>query len=190
MKNNYLNITNGEKFDKCYIIPTEDVSEKKKNYEILLKNMEDENNFIIKKIIIFNFNFRPSYFFINKKYSYLGFGKAEYLINEEISQVKTKIISDLKINLNIIYKVLENKIKSKEKMKKIYDKLKIFMIGNSKISVYNLNSKTYENILEEYIKEKDKMKAQKVEMRVYQLTEEAKNTQNSLQNNKKDCNIF
>ena len=40
------------------------------------------------------------------------------------------------------------------------------------------------------IKEKDKMKAQKVEMRVYQLTEEAKNTQNSLQNNKKDCNIF
>ena len=190
MKNNYLNITNGEKFDKCYIIPTEDAKEKMKNYEILLKNMEDENNFIIKKIIIFNFNFRPSYFFINKKYSYLGFGKAEYLINEEISQVKTKIISDLKINLNIIYKVFENKIKSKEKMKKIFDKMKIFMIGNSKISVYNLNSKTYENILEEYIKEKDKMKAQKVEMRVYQLTEEAKNTQNSLQNNKKDCNIF
>jgi hypothetical protein len=33
------------------------------------------------------------------------------------------------------------------------------------------------------------MKAQKVEMRVYQLTEEAKNTQNFL-DNKKNCIIF
>ena len=190
IKNEYLTITKGEKFDKCYIIPTEENSEKKKNYEILLKNMKDENNIIVKKIIIFNFNFRPSYFFINKKLSYLGFRKAEYLINEEISHVKTKIIPDLKINLYIIYKIFEDKIKSKEKMKNIHDRLKLFMKGNSKITTYNSNSKVYEDILEEYIKEKDKMKAQKVEMRVYQLTEEAKNTQNSLQNNKKDCNIF
>ena len=190
IKNEYLTITKGEKFDKCYIIPTEDISEKKKNYEILLKNMKDENNIIVKKIIIFNFNFRQSYFFINKKYSYLGFRKAEYLINEEISHVKTKVIPDLKINLYIIYKIFEDKIKSKEKMKNIHDRLKLFMKGNSKITTYNSNSKVYEDILEEYIKEKDKMKAQKVEMRVYQLTEEAKNTQNSLQNNKKDCNIF
>ena len=34
------------------------------------------------------------------------------------------------------------------------------------------------------------MKAQKVEMRVFQLTEEAKNTQNQLENNKKNCIIF
>ena len=120
----------------------------------------------------------------------MGFHKAEYLINEEISQVKSKIIPDLNINLNILYKIFESKSKSKENTKKIVERIKIFMTGNDKINIYNSNSKAYENILEEYIKEKNKMKAQKVEMRVYQLTEEAKNTQNSLQNNKKDCNIF
>ena len=190
MKNEYLNITQGEKFDKCYVVLTEDISHKKKNYEILLKNFKDDNNIIVKKVIVFNFNFRPSYFFINKKYSYLGFHKAEYLINEEISQVKSKIIPDLNINLNILYKIFESKSKSKENTKKIVERIKIFMTGNDKINIYNSNSKAYENILEEYIKEKNKMKAQKVEMRVYQLTEEAKNTQNSLQNNKKDCIIF
>ena len=190
MKNEYLNITKGEKFDKCYAILTEDISMRKKNYEILLKNFKDENNMIVKKVIIFNFNFKPSYFFINKKYSYLGFHKAEYLINEGISQVKSKVIPDLNVNLNIIHKIFENKTKSKEETDNIIERIKLFMAGSDKISLYNSNSKAYENILEEFIKEKDKMKSQKVEMRVYQLTEEAKNTQNSLQNNKKDCIIF
>ena len=64
------------------------------------------------------------------------------------------------------------------------------MIGNEKIILFNSNSKVYESIFEDYIKEKNKMKAQKVEMRVFQLTEEAKNTQNQLENNKKNCIIF
>ena len=190
MKNEYLNITNGEKFDKCYIILTEDISTRKKNYEILLKNFKDENNIIVKKVIIFNFNFKSSYFFINKKYSYMGFRKSEYLINEGINKIKSTIIPDLNINLNIVSKIFENKSNSKKGNNKIVERIKLFMTGNTKISIYNSNSKEYENILEEYIKEKDKMKAQKVEMRVYQLTEEAKNTQNSLQNSKKDCFIF
>ena len=192
MKNEYLNITKGEKFDKCYVILTEDIPQKKKNYEKLLNNFKDDNNIVVKKVIVFNFNFKPSYFFINKKYkySYMGFHKAEYLINEEISQVKSKIIPDLNINLNILHKIFENKCKSKEEINKIVGRIKLFMTGNDKINIFNSNSQTYENILEEYIKEKNKMKAQKVEMRVYQLTEEAKNTQNSLQNSKKDCIIF
>ena len=190
IKNDYLTITNGEKFDKCYIILTDDIAKRRKNYEILLKNMNNENNIIIKKLIIFNFNFNTSYFFINKAYSYMGFHKAEYLINEEICQVKSKNIPEININLNAIYKIFKNKTNSKEISNKIVERVKLFMLGNKYISIYNSNNKVYERILDEYIKEKNKMKAQKVEMRVYQLTEEAKNTQNSLQNGKKDCIIF
>ena len=65
------------------------------------------------------------------------------------------------------------------------------MIGEDSISLYNSNTKDFENILEDYYKEKAKIKTQKVEMRVYQLTEEAKNTQNNkLNHKKKDCEIF
>ena len=190
MKNEYLSITKGDKFDKCYVILTEDISKKKKNYDILLKNLKDENKIIVKKIIALDFNFKPSYFFINKKYANMGFRKSEYLINEEINQIKSKIIPNLNHNLNIIYKIFEKKTNSKENISKIVKRIKLFINGDKNLSIYNLNTKVYENILEEYIKEKNKLKAQKVEMRVYQLTEEAKNTQNSLQNNKKDCNIF
>ena len=189
IKNEYLTITKGEKFDKCYIVLTEDIIQKKQNYKILLNNLKDENNTIIKKFIVFDFNFKASYFFVNKNYSFLGFHKAEFLINEEINQIKSKIIPDLNINLNAIYKIFKSKLNSKEQINKIVSRIKLFMIGDEKISIYNSNSKSYENILEEYIKEKNKMKAQKVEMRVYQLTEEAKNTQNSL-DNKKNCIIF
>ena len=190
MKNEYLTITEGDKFDKCYIILTEDISNRKNNYELLLKNLQDESKIIVKKTIVFDFNFKPSYFFLNKKYSNMGFRKAEYLINEEIKHVKYKIIPDLRINLNSIYKIFEKKTNSKESKNKIVERIKLFMVGNQKITIYNSISKVFENILEEYIKEKNKMKAQKVEMRVYQLTEEANNIQNSLQNSKKDCNIF
>ena len=190
MKNEYLNITKGDKFDKCYIILNEDNLKIKKNYQILLTNIQNDDAIIVKKAIIFNFNFKSSYFFLNKKYSYMGFHKAEYLINEGISLLKTKSIPDLKINLKILSKIFENKIQSKENVYKIMETIEGFIIGNEKICVYNSNSKVYENILEDYIKEKNKMKAQKVEMRVYQLTEEAKNTQNDFLNNKKNCNIF
>ena len=120
----------------------------------------------------------------------MGFRKVEYLINEQISQVKSKIIPKLNNNLTVLYKIFLDKSKSKDNTVKIVNRIKVFMVGDKKINMYNTNSKSYENILDEYIKEKNKMKAQKVEMRVYQLTEEAKNTENNLKNNKKDCCIF
>jgi hypothetical protein len=155
IKNEYLTITKGEKFDKCYIVLTEDIIQKKQNYKILLNNLKDENNTIIKKFIVFDFNFKASYFFVNKNYSFLGFHKAEFLINEEINQIKSKIIPDLNINLNAIYKIFKSKLNSKEQINKIVSRIKLFMIGDEKISIYNSNSKSYENILEEYIKEKN-----------------------------------
>ena len=190
MKNNYLSITKGEKFDKCYIVLNEEKS-RKKNYNILLHNMKENNRVIAKKLIIFNFNFPPSYFSSHRKLFFMSYQKAEYLINEEINQIKIKTIPKLNNNLNAIEKIFMNKTLEKEKVKQIVGKIKSFIVGDENISLYNSKSKDFENILEDFYKEKAKIKTQKVEMRVYQLTEEAKNTQiNKLNHKKKDCVIF
>jgi hypothetical protein len=190
MKNNYLSITKGEKFDKCYIVLNEEKS-RKKNYNILLHNMKENNRVIAKKLIIFNFNFPPSYFSSHRKLFFMSYQKAEYLINEEINQIKIKTIPKLNNNLNAIEKIFMNKTLEKEKVKQIVGKIKSFIAGDQNISLYNSKSKDFENILEDFYKEKAKIKTQKVEMRVYQLTEEAKNTQiNKLNHKKKDCVIF
>jgi hypothetical protein len=190
MKNDYLNITKGEKFDKCYFVLTEEAS-RAKNYRLLLDNMKEKNKIIVKKIIIFNFNFKPSYFFTHKKLFFMSYRKAEYLINEEISKIKIKSIPRLNTNLCIISKAFSQKNLEKDKQHKIIDKIRHFIVGEEKISIYNSQSSDFENIMDDYNKEKVKIKTQKVEMRLYQLTEEAKNTQNNnLKNKKKDCIIF
>ena len=190
MKNNYLSITKGEKFDKCFIILSEEIS-RKKNYRILLDNLKTNNSIIAKKLILFNFNFMPSYFLSHRKLFFMSYQKAEYLINEEINQVKQKIIPALNNNLAAISKIFYNKNLDKDKIKNIVGRIKNFMVGEDSISLYNSKAKDFENILEDYYKEKAKIKTQKVEMRVYQLTEEAKNTQsNKLNHKKKDCEIF
>ena len=190
MKNNYLSITKGEKFDKCFIILSEEIS-RKKNYKILLDNLKTNDSIIAKKLILFNFNFMPSYFSSHRKLFYMSYQKVEYLINEEINQIKLNIIPKLNNNLAAITKIFYNKNLDKDKTKNIVGRIKNFMIGEDSISLYNSNTKDFENILEDYYKEKAKIKTQKVEMRVYQLTEEAKNTQNNkLNHKKKDCEIF
>lgn len=89
------------------------------------------------------------------------------------------------------FKSIFSKNLEKDKKQKIMDKIKQFMVGEEKISIYDSQSSDFENIMKDYNKEKVKIRTQKVEMRVYQLTEEAKNTQNNnLKNKKKDCLIF
>ena len=190
ISNEYLSITKGEKFDKCYIIMGDEIS-RKKNYKMLLDNMKDNNGVIVKKLIIFNFNFTSSFFYKKKNLFFMSYHKADYLINEEINRIKFNTIQKLNNNLNAISEIFKNKNLQKENIIKIVKKIKNYMIGNEKIIIYNSNSTDFENILDDYNKEKVKIKTQKVEMRVYQLTEEAKNTQiNNLNNKKKDCIIF
>ena len=190
MKNNYLSITKGEKFDRSYILLSEEIS-RKKNYKILMDNLKTNNSILTKKLIIFNFNFMPSYFASHRKLFFMSYQKAEYLLNEEINQIKLKIIPKLNNNLDAISKIFVNKNLDKDKIKNIVGRIKNFMVGGEIISLYNSSTKDFENILDDYYKEKAKIKTQKVEMRVYQLTEEAKNTQNNkLNHKKKNCEIF
>ena len=127
----------------------------------------------------------------HRKLFFMSYQKAEYLINEEINQVKQKIIPQINNNLAAISKIFYHKNLDKDKIKNIVGRIKNFMVGEDSISLYNSKEKDFENILEDYYKEKAKIKTQKVEMRVYQLTEEAKNTQsNKLNHKKKDCEIF
>ena len=120
----------------------------------------------------------------------MSYHKSEYLINEETNRITTNTIPNLNKKLNAINKVFGSKNLDKNNLNKIMNTIKCFIAGGNNICLYNSSSDEFENILNDYNREKLKIKTQKVEMRVYQLTEEAKNTQNSLQNNKKDCNIF
>ena len=183
-KNDYLNITKGEKFDKCYIVLCDEFS-RKRNYKKLLDNLKDNNSVIAKKLIIFNFNITPSYYSTHKKLFFMSYQKAEYLINEAVNRIKMKELPNLNNNLNAISKIFINKNLDNEKVKNIVGKIKNYIFGDEKINLFNYKSKDFENILEDYYKEKTKIKTQKVEMRVYQLTEEAKITQNNKLNNKK-----
>jgi hypothetical protein len=83
-----------------------------------------------------------------------------------------------------------NKIDIKKNLKNIYN----FLIGNcneSLVEKYDLNLKDYENIIDNYNKEKIKIQTQKIEMRVFQLTEDAKNSQTKSKRRKSnECLIF
>ena len=190
IKNDYLSITKGEKFEKCYFILNQGISEKK-NYKILLDNIKVNNNIIIKKIIIFNFNSIHINFTIHQKILFMSYKKAEYIINKGINLIKTKKIQNINNSLDAILEIFMNKNLENERVKKIINKIKNFMIGGEIICLFQFSIKDYENILNEYYKEKVKKNIQNVENRINQLTEEAKLAQASKSKHKnKDCKIF
>jgi hypothetical protein len=62
---------------------------------------------------------------------------------------------------------------------------------NDKFEIYFFETKEFENIIDNYTKEKMKIQTQKVEMRVFQLTEDAKNNQQKSKKRKNnDCKII
>ena len=187
ISNDYLSITKGEKFDKCYIIPCESFS--KKNYLELLKYAE-KGNLITKNNFIFNHNINSGFIFKNPKYFTFGFKKAEFLFNAE-AEFKKQKFPETKEKMRIIFQKLKIKVKKKENIKILMKKIKNFAFDGNNIEIYLSNRKEFGNIIEDYLKEKLKINTQKVETRVYQLTENAKNTiVNTNTSNKKDCNVF
>ena len=188
LKNNYLKITKNEKFSKCYMVLT-DEKNRNENYKILLDNIKS-NNTIVKKIDIFNFNFNPSYFYTHKNMIFINNKKAENLINKQKENIDEEIIPKINDDMCSIYKCYIEKKIDKDKISNIMKRIKLFLVGNKNICIYNSNVGQFEKIINEYNSEKVKIESQKVEMRLYQLTEEAKSTQKNNINKKKDCCIF
>ena len=212
IKNNYLDISNGEKFEKCIIIPIEGYFNFKEYLRIIsLFNSPDQNkNLIVKDVNIFNFSIDSNYLFKNKLNILFGFSKVDYFIKEYNNHIFNNILTEFKQKKDYLKKKFEEKITKKQNKKNINKFLKIiqeFTFGNydteingndnedkSKILVFNSPIDLYNVIINDYIKEKMLIKTQKNELNVFQV-EESRNTEtknnniNSI-NNKKDCAIF
>ena len=185
LSNNYLEISHNDLFDKCYIIPFET----KLNREKLLKIASLTQ--LTKQLIVFNFNFPVGYTFNKRQYTYFSFHKVDYFLDEIINcNIKNYKKNEIKI-LGYIGKYLDNKKTNKENKNKILKNLMTLIRKNDKFEIYSFEAKEFENIIDNYTKEKMKIQTQKVEMRVFQLTEDAKNNQQKLKKRKNnDCTIL
>ena len=184
LSNKYLEISHNDLFDKCYIIPFEYKIDKEKLLKISLLTQ------LTKKLILLNFNFPVGYTFNKRKYTYFSFHKVDFLLDEIVNDnIKKYKSNEIKI-LGYIGKYLDNKKINKENKNKIIKNIMTFR-KNDKFEIYFFETKEFENIIDNYTKEKMKIQTQKVEMRVFQLTEDAKNNQQKSKKRKNnDCKII
>jgi len=212
INNNYLDISNGEKFEKCIIIPIEGYFNFKEYLRIisLFNSSEQNKNLIVKDVNIFNFCIDSNYLFKNKSNILFGFSKVDYFIKEYNNHIFNNILTEFKQKKDYLKRKFEEKITKKQNKKNINKFVKIiqeFTFGNydneisgedngdkGKILVFNSPVDLYNVIIKDYIKEKMLIKTQKNELNVFQVEEsrntETKSNNNVIINNKKDCVIF
>ena len=218
ISNDYLSISNGEKFENCYIIPSEGFFDKK-NYKKIIKLIEpqeyeeDYKDLIVKNIVICNFGIDFNYMFKYKDNILFGFSKINYFIREYNNYVANKILYENKQKKEILKKKLEEKKMNVKNINKYLKLIEEFHLGNYyfeeendknsninkkniKIVVYNTNIEIYTSIIKDYNKEKIMIQTQKNELNVLQNQEkiisENKNIDDEIEgnNNKKDCIIY
>ena len=212
INNNYLDISNGEKFEKCIIIPIEGYFNFKEYLRIisLFNSSEQNKNLIVKDVNIFNFCIDSNYLFKNKSNILFGFSKVDYFIKEYNNHIFNNILTEFKQKKDYLKRKFEEKITKKQNKKNINKFVKIiqeFTFGNydneisgedngdkGKILVFNSPVDLYNVIIKDYIKEQMLIKTQKNELNVFQVEEsrntETKSNNNVIINNKKDCVIF
>ena len=173
--NEYWKICEGDKFNKCDIIPIHIMNNtEKNNYKILIQNFLEnenkENNLnICKRISIFNYGFNNNYIYKNFDNIEMSFNKIEYY-----KKIQEGLInSNMKDDINKKNKYLYQKIKKTKLSKKIFLNIVSF-IKNKNISTYNSDIKLYEELLNDYKTERINYKAQNVGKRIQQRTEIAK----------------
>ena len=213
INNNYLKISNGEKFEKCYIIPLEGYFNRENYIKILsLFNSKDKDNkLMVTGVDIFNFGIDSNYLYKNKSNILFGFSKVDYLINEYNNYIFNNIQYEFKQKKESLKKKFEEKITNKDNKKyinKYMKKIQEFTFGIfdeekndveedhkkvGKVVVYNSSINLFDETIKDYIKEKLIIRTQKNELNVFQV-EEVKNLENKNIikdiNNKKDCIIF
>ena len=184
ISNNYLDISGGEKFSLCNIMPIQAMNHSEnKSYKMLLKNYFNNNGKLVmfNKIFLYNYNFSQTYSYKNFNNIIMSFRKVEYYNN-----IQNAIInSDMKEDYDNKKKYLYIKLGKKKENKKIFENI-ISFIKNGNFITYMSSEKNYEDILNEFKKERIKYKAQNVGKRIFQITENAKLDQKY--NN--DCNIY
>ena len=211
VNNDYLTISNGEKFDKCNILPIEGYFNYKNYMKIIsLFNSKDKNQkLIVNNLNIFNFGIDFNYIYKNKSNILFGFSKIDYFINEYNNYIINIIQYEFKQKKEALKKKFERKIKNKDNKKnidKFIKKIKEYTFGNLENEIDNNNNKkeyhllvfnssleSYDSIIKDYFKKKMIIRTQKNELNVFQVEEmnqENKIQNNDLKENKKDCLIF
>ena len=206
MFNNYLSISKGEKFDNCYIIPSEGFFDKK-NYKNILNFFElgEQSNLIAKNIYIFNFGIDSNYLFKNRQNALFGFSKINYFIKEYNNYLLSRMDTENKNKKDLLKKKFEAKKVDKKNINKYLKLIEQFQLGNNnnnvdntyKIIVYNSPIDIYNSIIKDFNQQKIMVQTQKNELNVFQNEEknnnENKNIDNELDeiiNKKNECFIF
>ena len=194
IRNDYLTITNGEKFEKCIIIPSEGYFNKTNYNKILsLFNSKDNNKtLIVKNLNIFNFGIDYNYIFKNKSNILFGFSKLYYFISEYNNYIFNNIQYEFKQKKDALKKKFEEKIKninSRKNINKYINKIQQLTFGNlgseinsneneGTILTFNSPIELYNLIVNDYIKEKMIIRTQKNELNVFQA--EDRNQENKI----------
>ena len=210
INNDYLEISNGEKFEKCNIIPIEGYFDSKNYMKIIsIFNSKEKNiKSIVKNVHIFNFGINFNYLYKNKTKILFGFSKIDYFINEYNNYIFNHLQYDYKKKKDIIKKKFEEKIinkQSKKNINKYLKKIQEFTFGNygeemndssngGNVLVFNSHIDLYDLIIEDYIKEKMIIRTQKNELNVFQMEDSTQDNKNEKKDKKniykKDCIIF
>ena len=127
ISNDYLTITNGVKFEKCFIIPSEGYFNKTNYNKIIsLFNSKDNNKkIVVNNMNIFNFGIDYNYIYKNKLNLLFGFSKLYYFIREYNNYIYNKIQYDFKQKKDALKKKFEEKIQNKNSRKNINKYIKI-----------------------------------------------------------------
>ena len=207
MSNNYMSISKGEKFENCYIIPSEGFFDKK-NYKYILNFFDsgEESNLISKNIFVFNFGIDSNYLFKNKQNVLFGFSKINYFVKEYNNYILNRVSTENKNKKDLLKKKFETKKADKKNINKYIKLIEQFQLGNLKndnnidntykLIVFNSPIEIYNSIIKDYNQQKILVQTQKNELNVFQNEEkninDNKSNDNELGevNNKKDCIIF
>ena len=213
ISNNYLNISKGEKFENCYIIPSQGFFDKinyLKILELFEKNEYDEegNNLIVKNILVFNFGIDFNYIFKNKDKMLFGFSKISYFIGEYNNYIFNKILTENKNKKDLLKKKFESKKTDKNNINKYLKIIDQFQLGNydqdekdnndnknintdikNTIVVYNTSIKLYNSIIEDYTHQKILAQAQKNELNLFKNEDKTNTDKQTMSFEEENINI-
>ena len=181
MQNNYLSISKNQRFENCYIIPQ---CRPLKYFATRTKDRCIFNN-----VVIYYFDYDKSFYCQNKRLFFFNVSKADFILKEINKKVEFCLNSEITSKSKSLFsKISRQKHLSKENKAKSFLKIMEFYYKKGVTRAYFLQRQFYLDICKEYSTEKIKKKTQNIEMRVMQLTEDARKN-NKIEEKKKECCI-
>ena len=167
INNNYLQISKGDKFEICYILPYEVESEQKiERYKNILEK-EKNNQLIAKNIKIYDYKLTNTYIFQNANELKMNYQKADFFIDYHSKSLE--IQNSIKNKFMYVFKKLKEKKFEKKNFKKILNNIKELYYKKGCICNINGNTSLLEKALIEFNTEQVKIKAVKFDHRAFDI---------------------